>query len=310
MTAPSAVPLSAFGCSGTLAVTDPRALSAALRRVNQLVAEVDLACSRFRDDSEIVALSRTAGETTQLSPLLSAVLRAALDAAEQTVGLVDPTIGASMDGAGYDRDLAAIVPRPEDISPVPAAGWRTVNLDDETRTIWMPPGTVLDVGAVGKAWAADLASQRLAMDFGCGVLVALGGDVSVAGDPPAGGWAIRITEDPYDPAPWSLEQTIAVDAGGVATSSTQQRQWRRGRRVCHHILDPATGLPAPIVWRTVTVAAGTCTGANAASTAAVILGEDAPHWLAERRLPARLVRLDGRITTIAGWPREIPAVSA
>ncbi|MDX6287232.1 MAG: FAD:protein transferase [Frankiales bacterium] len=307
---PSAVSLSAFGCSGTLAVTDPRALPDASRKITQLIADIDRACSRFRDDSEIVALSRTAGATTPLSPLLSAVLRRALDAAEQTAGLVDPTIGGAMNGAGYDRDLAALETRPDDISPIPAAGWRTVNLDDETRTLWMPPGTALDVGAVGKAWAADLASRLLATDFACGVLVAFGGDVSVAGDPPADGWTIRISEQHQDVGPWSVDQTITIDTGGVATSSTQHRQWRRGHRVCHHILDPATGLPAPVVWRMVTVAAETCADANAASTAAVILGEDAPEWLADRQLPARLVRDDGRITTVAAWPNDIAVVSA
>ena len=56
------------------------------------------------------------------------------------------------------------------------------------------------------------------------------------------------------------------------------------------------------------VTAATCVDANTASTAAIVLGGDAPAWLAARRLPARLVNHDGRTQTVAGWPRELAAV--
>ena len=72
----------------------------------------------------------------------------------------------------------------------------------------------------------------------------------------------------------------------------------------HHILDPRTGLPAEPVWRTVSVAAGSCVDANAASTAAVIRGRRALGWLAQLGLPARLVDATGVVFTVAGWPDE------
>jgi FAD:protein FMN transferase len=97
---------------------------------------------------------------------------------------------------------------------------------------------------------------------------------------------------------------IAIQSGGLATSSTTGRRWRRGGSVLHHILDPRTGLPAPPVWRTVSVAASTCTAANTASTAAIIRGEAAPGWLAGLGLPARLVTEDGAVVTVGGWPAE------
>ncbi len=71
----------------------------------------------------------------------------------------------------------------------------------------------------------------------------------------------------------------------------------------HHVLDPRTGEPVEPVWRTVSVAAATCAEANIASTAALVLGERAGPWLAERGLPARLVRVDGTVKTQGGWPR-------
>jgi thiamine biosynthesis lipoprotein len=99
---------------------------------------------------------------------------------------------------------------------------------------------------------------------------------------------------------------VSVRAGGLATSGTTVRRWMRGGQPLHHLIDPATGLPADTVWRTVSVAAASCVDANIASTAAVILGMEAPSWLAARRLPARLVTIDGAVTTVAGWPAEVP----
>ena len=136
-----------------------------------------------------------------------------------------------------------------------------------------------------------------------GVLVSLGGDVAVAGRPPAGGWRIRVTDHHRagDDAPG---QTVAISAGGLATSGTTARRWRRGGQELHHIIDPATGQSATGPWRTVSVAAGTCVDANTASTAAIILGEGAPTWLEGRRLAARLVGVDGAVIYTAGWPVE------
>ena len=71
----------------------------------------------------------------------------------------------------------------------------------------------------------------------------------------------------------------------------------------HHIIDPSTGVPAQEVWRTVSVAALDCTDANIAATAAIVRGEDAPRWLAELNLPARLVRVDGELLKVGSWPQ-------
>jgi thiamine biosynthesis lipoprotein len=138
------------------------------------------------------------------------------------------------------------------------------------------------------------------------VLVSLGGDIAVAGPPPAGGWQVRVqdvTGDPADPPPGRYAQ-VAIAAGGLATSSTSARRWRRGGDVLHHILDPRTGLPAGPAWRTVSVAAGSCADANAASTAAVVRGRPALGWLAALGLPSRLVDETGAVFTVAGWPEE------
>jgi thiamine biosynthesis lipoprotein ApbE len=305
----------AIGTSVHLLVTEPAALEPACRTLHAHLAEVDAACSRFRADSEIVALDRAPrarGRTgpVRLSPLLAEALGVALRAASVTGGDVDPTVGGALSAAGYDRDFALVrrdgPPVRLTVHSVP--GWRQIELDEQARLVSLPAGVRLDLGATAKAWAADRAAGAIADEQGCGVLVNLGGDIAVAGQGPPGGWRIRVqdvTGRPEDP-PVGPATVVAMSSGGLATSSTAARRWRRGGDVLHHILDPRSGRPAVPVWRTVSVAAATCTDANTASTAAIIRGEAAPAWLTGRGLAARLVAGSGAVLTLGGWPPEQP----
>ena len=298
----------ALGTGVQVTVTDGSQLAVAREMLAADLTAVDLACSRFRPDSEIVALDRVGAEPAEVSPLLAEAIAVALRAARLTDGDVNPTVGAAMNAVGYDRDFA-LVPREGPavkltVRTIP--GWRQVEFDEQARLLRLPPGVRLDLGATAKAWAADRAAARITASTGCGVLVSLGGDVAVSGQPPGGGWRIRVQDisgRPEDP-PTGPSAVVAIRAGGLATSSTAARRWRRGGDVLHHILDPRTGLPAAPVWRTVSVAAATCTDANIASTAAIIRGRAAPAWLTELGLPARLVDGAGRVHTVGGWPAE------
>jgi thiamine biosynthesis lipoprotein ApbE len=295
----------ALGTSLHVVVTDPDSLSAATKAVTALVAAIDMACSRFRDDSELSRLMAGDGPHEGIvSPLLAEVLATALRAADITKGAVDPTVGAAVRAAGYDIDFDEVpstgAPLHLSVSPIP--GWRHIRLFPGTRRVEIDPGVEVDLGATAKALAADLAARAAleTMRSG-GVLVSLGGDVSVAGEPPEAGWNIQIAEDSRA-AITPDGETIAIRAGGVATSSTTVRRWRRGSVELHHIIDPATGLPAEGPWRTVSVVAGSCVDANIAATAAIVRGAAAATWLAEAGLPARLVDRNGRISRVGGWP--------
>src|SRR5262249_27352191 len=130
--------------------------------------------------------------------------------------------------------------------------------------------------------------------------------------PPPGGWHVRVTDD-HAAGPEAPGQTVAVDDGGLATSSTTVRTWTAGGQQVHHIIDPRTGEAARSCWRTVSVTAGSCTDATIATTArtaAILPSESAPAWLAGHGLPARLVRADGTVMTVAGWPADDQAVPA
>ena len=120
---------------------------------------------------------------------------------------------------------------------------------------------------------------------------------------------MQLTDDHADPIE-SGGPAVSIVAGGLATSSTSVRRWTRGERTYHHLVDPRTGAPADEYWRTDTVAAASCVDANIASTAAVVLGPAALDWLDERRLPARLVDVDGGVATAGGWLRDLEPVAA
>jgi thiamine biosynthesis lipoprotein len=276
---------------------------------------IDAAASRFRTDSELSrlnALSARGGGTFASGPLLAEAVRLAIRAAEVSDGAVDPTLGASLIGLGYDRDfgeLDAIAPHaPLGTDPRivvqqhHVARWADIAVLDAPPRITVPPGVMLDLGATAKALVADRAAHSAHAAAGGGVLVSVGGDIATCGDAPAGGWAIHVTDDHRD-GPGAPGQTVSIKSGALATSSITTRRWRHDGRTMHHILDPLSGLPVPGPWRTVSVAAATCADANIAATAAIVLGDDAPAWLARHRLPARLVALDGTVHTQGGWPR-------
>jgi thiamine biosynthesis lipoprotein ApbE len=328
----------ALGMLIQLGVTDPASLAPARDLLAEDLAALDLACSRFRADSEVVAVANAARGasgpvTVPVSALLAEAVEVSLRAAELTDGDVDPTVGGVMAALGYDRDFAQLATattsgtvdsflhpdvdnyprsswdddgarRPDVVGVRSIPGWRSVSVDVAAGKLTVPAGVQLDLGATVKGWAADRSAAAIADRLGCGVLVSLGGDTAVAGPPPQAGWPIRVQDAtmPLEDAPDGPSQVVSIRAGGLATSSTAARRWHHGGDVLHHILDPRTGLPAAPVWRTVSVAAATCADANTAATAAIIRGHRAPAWLSSLSLPARLVSVGGTITTVAGWP--------
>jgi thiamine biosynthesis lipoprotein len=265
---------------------------------------IDRACSRFRTDSEIHDLYVGDGRAVRVSELLYEAVSVACAVAERTGGAVDPTVGRAVEALGYDRDFAEVSAQgaPLRAPSIPAPGWWCIDLDDHARSIAVPPGVCLDLGATAKALVADRAAYAIASRIGAGVLVCLGGDVAVAGPPTDGGWPVGIAVNSAEP--FEAGPVMSLMVGGLASSSTAVRAWHRGNRLVHHIIDPATGDCASNHWRLVTVAAANCVDANAWSTAAVVWGESAPERLEHLGVPARFVRHDGAVSTVARWPAD------
>jgi thiamine biosynthesis lipoprotein len=304
----------AIGTTALVVVTSRTDADAARRLVATELEALDRACSRFRADSEIATLAHAGGAWVAVSGVLTDVLTSALDVASFTDGDVDPTMGGDLQNLGYDRDFGELVQLPPS-APLSApltsvsfrivrrSTWRDIELDEVNRRVRVPAGVVIDLGAVAKAWCADRCARRVASEVGVGVLVSLGGDIATAGIGPRAGWLVRVQDKP-DSVDGPSCAVVLHDGYAVATSSTLTRTWQRGASQLHHILDPATRRPADPMWRTVTVAAPSCVRANAASTAAIVRGPRAPQWLGDLGLAARLVSVDGVVSTIGSWPTE------
>ena len=212
----------------------------------------------------------------------------------------------ALEALGYDRDFDAIDSPTTQRDLQPSTGATGIVLDREARTLLLPAGTHLDLGATAKARASDMAAVAIADQLETGVLVNLGGDLRAAGPPPPGGWRIGITASARDTS-GPIDDVIAIAAGGVASSSSAVRTWSADGHHAHHIIDPATGAPAATPFSLVTVSAPTATEANAFSTAAMVWGEDALFELPQRGIATRLVRHDGRIERVGGWPEQLVA---
>jgi thiamine biosynthesis lipoprotein len=298
----------AIGTTAIVVVQDADVADEAARLLAADLEEIDLACSRFRPDSELQTVHAHAGATVQVGDLLFEALRVAVDAAERTGGVVDPTVGNAIAALGYDADLDVVLARPA--GPPPAlgsvAGYAHVQLNPIDRTVRIPRGVRLDLGSTAKALAADRSAARIARAVGSGALVSLGGDVAVAGPPPAGGWAVGIARDSSVPA-GSVDQVVAITRGGLASSATAVRSWKAGDREVHHILDPRTGDSVAPYWVLVSATGASCVEANVVTTAAVVWGPEALDRLAGFEQSVRLVRADGEVFSVNGWPLEVAA---
>ena len=274
----------AIGTTALVQVSDPNCLTIAEAVLRAELDRIDRAASSYRLDSELGHLNDGAGHVVAVSAALHEAVAAAVGAAEASDGLVDPTLGAD-------------------------PGWEAIELLGWA--VRLPAPVMLDLGATAKALTADRAASAIARATGgAGVLVSLGGDIAVAGEAPDGDWRIHVSDDHRADAS-APGQTVVLSDGALATSGTTVRRGPGG--LGHHIIDPRTWRSAEGPWRTASVTAANCVDANTASTAAIILGEDAPDWLAEQGLAARLVAYDGAVLTVGGWPRdasEMPALAA
>ena len=276
------------------------------------------ACSRFRPDSELWRVNHARGRTIRVSSLLAEAVAVALAAADVTDGDVDPTCGRSLARLGYDRDFAQARQNTSPLSQpaVPAAGWQAVELDRERREIKIPDEVMLDLGATAKALAADRAAVRISASLNCGTLVNLGGDIRVAGEPPAEGWRIGIVDDRgFDgagagPAPVTRRPAPAQRRGDyprrwpghlvhqgpslVAGQHPASPHHRAGHRnACGVLAGARSALPPP-------PASMRTRPARLRSSAA----NGRPDGWRASSLPARLVDHDGEVVTVAGWPAD------
>jgi thiamine biosynthesis lipoprotein len=215
----------------------PGGAERARRRIDDLEAR----WSRFRPDSEISELTRRAGEWVPLSADSLLLVERALEAWRLTVGRFDPTVLGAVIRAGYDRSFE-LLDRPASggVSPL-AVGAAGIEVDGER--VRLPPGVGFDPGGIGKGLAADLVVAEILAAGAAGACVNLGGDLRVAGEPPAApsAWTVAV-EHPASAEPVAL---LGLHDGAVATSTTLRRRWIAAEgQERHHLIDPWTGAPS------------------------------------------------------------------
>ena len=259
-----------------------------LETIGELFETLEQTFSRFRPDSELNRVNAGDAEFAAASPTFARVLALALDAARRTDGLVDPTLGAAIEAAGYDRDFAGLAGDGPPTRPTTLGSWRHVRIAG--RLVFRYPGTKFDLNCVVKGLAVDAAVSELGGDG----FVAAGGDVAVRGTAAVG-------------LPGG--DSLTLRNGGLATSGTTARRWLRGGAVQHHLIHPRTGRPSTSPWQEVTVAAGSCLEADVAAKAAFLLGEDGPAWLDERDLPG-CFRTAGIEVANKGWREALEPARA
>lgn len=247
------------------------AAQAALGHVPDWFEQWEQCLSRFRPDSELSRLNRSAGQPMSVSQTLWQVFQAALQAEQQTGGLVRPTLLDALLQAGYDRSFDTLL---SGVSPTTVsfqkfqASAADVTWDPAARSLSLPGSVSLDLAGVTKGWAAGQAVDRLAQ-YGP-ALVNAGGDIAISAPRPGGQpWSIGVL-DPFHPE--TDLGTLQLQRGAVATSGSDYHRWKQGTLWNHHIIDPRSGLPANTDLLSVTVVAPEPVRAEAAAKAVLILG--------------------------------------
>lgn len=240
-----------------------------LERARQRIGELERLWSRFREDSDLCRVNSRAGQAVPVAPETVEIVRRAVEAWELTGGLFDPTVLTALEAAGYDRTFTMVADRPDGTATAaPVPGCPGIEIDDGT--VRVPEGTRLDLGGIGKGYAADLVAYELRTAGAAGALVNLGGDVRVSGTPPTdAGWVVSVAD------PWQEGRdlvSLAVAEGAVATSSRLRRSWRRGGQEAHHLIDPRTGAPTDGDIAAVTVVTQQAHWAEILAKAALIAG--------------------------------------
>jgi FAD:protein FMN transferase len=276
-----------------------------LDRARLRLEEMESRWSRFLADSEVSRVNAGAGRTVGVSAETAQLVRRSVEAWRLTGGLYDPTVLAGLEAAGYDRTFSEVESTPSGaahtaVAPAPGCSGIRVTVDELGGTVRLPPGVRLDLGGIGKGYAADQAVFELGRMGATGACVNLGGDVRVSGrSPELSGWGVGVG-DPFDDAEQPEDLVVVTLAeGAVATSSRTRRRWRRGTRDMHHVLDPRTGEPAWTGLAAVSVVAAEAHWAEIFAKSALVAGLDAGRALLDSHdLAALLVTDTGEVVLV------------
>lgn len=263
--------------------------------------ELERRWSRFLPGSDISRLNTTPEAFVIVSSDTIDLLATMKQAWRLSGGRYDPTMLSAISAAGYSTSVDGSG-QTSRMSGSRARGATIADaaIDPSTSAVVVPAGIGLDPGGIGKGLAADMVVTELLAEGTGGALVSVGGDLAAAGSPPtAAGWYVAI-EDPFDCSRDLM--TLALDVGGVATSSTLSRTWIRDGDRRHHVIDPITQTCATTDLAAVTVIARAGWEAEMHATTALLGGAERALDYFESR------ELDGVATTLDGTAFVSPAL--
>ena len=254
------------------------------------VQRIEFKYSRYRSDSIVSQINAAAGEHWTACDEETLALVSYGDALFQASdGRFDLTSGVLRMAWDFKQ---AKIPEPASLKALLAlVGWSRLEREANTVRLAMP-GMELDLGGIGKEYAADRAAAKL-VEADCRMgFVSLAGDLAVIGPQPDGRpWSIAV------PSPRQADQFIAslpVSQGGLATSGDYERYFElEGKRYCH-LLNPQTGYPVTY-WQSVTVLAPTASIAGSCTTVAMLLEERGLAFLQESGLSFFAIDASGKV---------------
>lgn len=289
----------------TVYTPDAQSASQAFRAAFDRIRSLDAILSDYRPDSELSQITSVAvGRAVHVSDDLFTVLRASQELAEATGGAFDVTQGPVIRLWREARQTKRV---PESAALAEASGrsgYRQLHLDVVNRTAaFDTPGMALDVGAIGKGYAASEALEVLSARGIRSALVAVSGDLAFSDAPPGQrGWRVQVhsEEGPTVRLPSVLELTNAA----VSTSGSSEQHLDVDGRRYSHIIDPASGMGL-VKDITVTVIAPHGLEADGLDTAISVLGAERGLALIESRpgVAALIIQRSSAETTMLASSR-------
>jgi FAD:protein FMN transferase len=277
---------------------DDEELNTIVSLIQLLFNTVERICSRFIPTSELQQLNRSPEQLVTVSPILFDVLQQAHNAYKMTNGIFNPGISRNLQSLGYNRSFELIERedlqsrhKQSDIRPILKFPYE---LDEKKRTVWLHHGMEIDLGGIAKGWTVDRATRDL-RHYGRGFVNA-GGDIRFFGIR-EDSWRIGI-ENPFDCS--KDIATLSIQSGGVATSSTMKRKWKRENQMLNHLIDPSTGYSTTSDIVSTTVVAQTATEADVWAKTLLLVGpEQAMQYIQKYQLDVTFVDTNEVVRRVA-----------
>ena len=268
-----------------------------------LLDHLEARWSRFLPTSDVSRLNLACGQPVQVDPATVTLVTTMIEAWRATGHRFDPTTLPALVAAGY----VASIDDPRCVTILPSGRVHVggfdeadptlddIDVDVAANTVRLPVGLAIDPGGIGKGLAADLAVAHALRSGAAGSMISIGGDISMGGRAPEGGWIVHVEHPDRDRR---LIGSLAVSSGGVATSSIRSRRWRHDGDERHHVIDPSSGAPSGTDLSAVTVIARSGWLAEAHATGAILAGSaHVIEYLDVRELSGLAVTADGRVVT-------------